>query len=63
MLFALQFCTVVIRLKLHQTLEVKNYFKQENIMLQLTFNSRLLTLTNFPGNNPVQYVNISISIT
>ena len=33
-------------LKLHQTFEVKNIFKQENIMLQLTFNPGL-TLTGF----------------
>ena len=32
-LFAFQFWAVV--LKLHQTLEVKNIFKQEKIMLQL----------------------------
>ena len=33
-------------LKLHQTLEMKNIFEQENIMLQLTFNPGL-TLTGF----------------
>ena len=33
-------------LKLHQTFEVKNIFKQEKIMLQLTFNPGL-TLTAF----------------
>ena len=37
-------------LKLHQTLEVKNIFEQENLMTQLTFNPGL-TLTGFrqPG--------------
>ena len=38
-------------LKLHQTLEVKNIFKQENIMLQLTFNPGL-TLTGFRTTRP-----------
>ena len=37
-------------LKLHQTLEVKNIFKPEN-MLQLTFNPRL-TLTGFRTTRP-----------
>ena len=37
-LFALQFCS---NLKLHQTLQGKIIFKQENIMLQLTFHSGL----------------------
>ena len=32
-------------LKLHQTLEVKNIFKLEKVMLQLTFNPAGLTLT------------------
>ena len=38
-------------LKLHQTLEVKNIFKQENIMLQLTFNPGL-TLIGFRTTRP-----------
>ena len=38
-------------LKLHQTLEAKNTFKQENIMLQLTFNPGL-TLTGFRTTRP-----------
>ena len=38
-------------LKLHQTLEVKNIFKQENILLQLTFN-RGLTLIGFRTTRP-----------
>ena len=37
--------------KLHQMLEVKNSFKQENIMLQLTFNPGL-TLTGFRTTGP-----------
>ena len=39
-----------INLKLHQTLEVKNVFKEEKIMLQLTINPGL-TLTS-SLNNP-----------
>ena len=35
-LFALQFWAVAGNFKLHQTLEVENIFKEENIMLQLT---------------------------
>ena len=31
-------------LKLHQTLEAKNNFKQENVMLQLKFNPGLMSL-------------------
>ena len=38
-------------LKLHQTLEAKNIFKQENKMLQLTFNPGL-TLTGFRTTRP-----------
>ena len=38
-------------LKLHQTLEGKNIFKQENIMLKLTFNPGL-TLTGFRTTQP-----------
>ena len=38
-------------LKLHQTLEVNNIFKQENIMLQLTFNPGL-TLIGFRTTRP-----------
>ena len=38
-------------LKLHQILEAKNIFKQENIMLQLTFNPGL-TLTGFRTTRP-----------
>ena len=37
--------------KLHQTLEVKNIFKQENGMLQLKFNPGL-TLTGFRTTRP-----------
>ena len=37
--------------KLHQTLEVKNIFKQENTLLQLTFNPGL-TLTGFRTTRP-----------
>ena len=37
--------------KLHQTLEVKKIFKQENIMLQLTFNPGF-TLTGFRTTRP-----------
>ena len=44
-LFALQY------LKLHQTLEVKNIFKQEKMMLLLTFNPGL-TLTGFRTTRP-----------
>ena len=50
MLFALQFCAVV-NLKLHQILEVKNIFKQENVMLPLKFNPGL-TLTGFRTTRP-----------
>ena len=42
-------------LKLHQTLEVKNIFKQENIMVQLTFNPGL-TLTGFRRTRPWGFV-------
>ena len=38
-------------LKLHQSLEVKNYFKQENMMPQSTFNPGL-TLTGFRTTRP-----------
>ena len=38
-------------LKLRQTLEAKNIFRQENVMLQLTFNPGL-TLTGFPTTQP-----------
>ena len=38
-------------LKLHQIAEVKNIYKQENIMLQLTFNPGL-TLTGFQTTRP-----------
>ena len=38
-------------LKLHRKLEVKNIFKQENVMLQLTFNPGL-TLTGFRTTRP-----------
>ena len=38
-------------LKLRQTLEERNIFKQENIMLQLTFNPGL-TLTGFRTTRP-----------
>ena len=38
-------------LKLHQTSEVKNIFKQENIMVQLTFNPGL-TLPGFRTTRP-----------
>ena len=38
-------------LKLHQTLEVKNTLKQENIILQLTFTTAL-TLTGFRTTRP-----------
>ena len=38
-------------LKLHQTSEVKNIFKQEKIMLQLTFNPGLM-LTGFRTTRP-----------
>ena len=38
-------------LQLHQTSEVKNIFKQEKIMLQLTFNPGLM-LTGFPTTRP-----------
>ena len=38
-------------LKLHQTLEVRNIFKREKIMLQLTFNPGLM-LTGFPTTRP-----------
>ena len=38
-------------LKLHQTIEGTNIFKQENVMLQLMFNLGL-TLTNFWTNGP-----------
>ena len=38
-------------LKLHQTLEVKNIFKQENTMLHLPFNPGL-TLTGFRTTRP-----------
>ena len=44
-LFALRY------LKLHQTLEVKNIFKQEKMMLLLTFNPGL-TLTGFRTTRP-----------
>ena len=36
---------------LRQTLEAKNIFKQENVMLQLTFNPGL-TLTDFRTTRP-----------
>ena len=64
--FWFQFCNFLVRssvyivcpsvlsssdLKLHQTLEVKNIFKQENIMLQLTFNPGL-TLIGFRTTRP-----------
>ena len=42
-------------LKLHQTLEGKNIFKQENIMLQLTFNPGL-TLTGFRTTRPCSHI-------
>ena len=38
-------------LKLHQTIEVKNIFKQEKIRIQLTFNPGL-TLTSFRTTRP-----------
>ena len=38
-------------LKLHQMLEVKNIFKQEKIILQITFNPKL-TLTGFRTTRP-----------
>ena len=47
-------CPSVLRcsnLELHQTLEVKNIFKQENVMLQLSFNPGL-TLTGFRTTRP-----------
>ena len=47
-------CPSVLRcgnLKLHQTLEVKNIFKQEKIMPQLAFNPGL-TLTGFRTTRP-----------
>ena len=64
--FWFQFCNFLVRcsvyfvcssvlscsnLKLHQTLEVKNIFKQEKIMPQLTFNPGL-TLTGFRTTRP-----------
>ena len=39
-------------LKLHQTLQVKSIFKQEKIIMQLTFN-RGLTLTGFRTTRPL----------
>ena len=42
-------------LKPHQTLEVKNIFKQENLMLQLTFNPGL-TLTGLRTTSPSSLV-------
>ena len=44
-----------INLKLHQILEVKNIFKQENRILQLTFNPGL-TLTGFRTTRPWPYL-------
>ena len=64
--FSFQFCNVLVRcsvyvvcpsvlscgnLKLHQILQVKHIFKQENVMLQLTCNPGL-TLTGFRTTRP-----------
>ena len=48
-------------LKLHQTLELKNVFKSENVMLQLTFNPGL-TLTSFRTTRPRVAVKIQEGI-
>ena len=54
-------------LKLHQILEVKNIFKQENIVLQLTFNPGL-ALTGFRTTRPrtiavhVRYNSLYVSL-
>ena len=49
-------------LKLRQTLEAKNLFKQENVMLQLTLNPGL-TLTGFRTTRPrAKYIIIIIII-
>ena len=66
--FRFQFCNFLVRcsvyivcpavlscsnLKLHQMLEVKNiFFKEEKIILQLTFNPAGLTLTGFRTTRP-----------
>ena len=49
-------------LRLHQTLKVKNIFKQENVMLQLTFNPGL-TLTGFQTTRPRRRVEWKHEIT
>ena len=48
-------------LKLRQTLEVKNIFKQENKVLQLTFNPGL-TLTGFQTTRPWSLLGIIKSL-
>ena len=48
-------------LKLYQTLEVKNIFKQESMMLQLTFNPGL-TLTSFRTTRPWWQAAISCNL-
>ena len=45
-------------LKLHQSLEVKNIFQQEKIMLQLAFNPGL-TLTGFRTTRPSKHPSLS----
>ena len=50
-LYCMPFSLSCNNLKLHQTLEVENILKQENVMLQLTFNPGL-TLTGFRTTRP-----------
>ena len=56
-MFCLYVCPAVLscsNLKLHQTLEVKDIFNQEKIMLQLTLNAGL-TFTGFRTTRPRKF--------